>query len=71
MRSLVASVVLVVAGAVLVLAGDGSVGGIHVNTFGAALILVGLIVALVGLAAWAHRDGFAGQRRDDKTVVRR
>jgi hypothetical protein len=70
-RSLVGSVVLVAVGAVLVWGVEASVGGVSVNTIGAVLILIGLIVALVGLALWAHRESFAGQRRDDHTVLRR
>jgi hypothetical protein len=71
MRGLVGSIVLVVAGAVLVWGVDTSVGGISANTIGASLILIGLIVAFVALALWAHRDSFGGQRRDDHTVLRR
>jgi hypothetical protein len=70
-RSLLGGIVLVAAGVVLVWGVNTSVSGISANTIGAGLILIGLIVSLVALALWARRGSFAGQRRDDHTVLRR
>jgi hypothetical protein len=70
-RSLLGSIVLVAAGVVLVLGVSTSVSGVSADTIGAGLILVGLIVALVALLLWARRGSFAGERRDDHTVLRR
>jgi hypothetical protein len=67
-KSFFGSIILLATGVALVWGVNGSVGGISVNTLGGGLILLGLIVAFVGLVWWARHDSVTGRPPDDHTV---
>jgi hypothetical protein len=62
------SAVLVGAGAVLIAVVDGSLRGIEATTFGAVLVLLGLVYALAAILVAQMRNGFT-TAEDDEPVV--
>lgn len=65
------SAVLVATGGIMIAAVDGSVRGVEANTIGAALVLLGLVSALVMLMLRESRGGFtrSDAHEDDHPTV--
>jgi hypothetical protein len=65
---LIASALLVLAGLILILWVNGSVRGVEANTIGGAMLLLGLVSALVTVAFRAGRDKGAPRPEEDEPM---
>jgi hypothetical protein len=65
---LIASASLVLAGLILILWVNGSVQGVEANTIGGAMLLLGLVSALVAVAFRAGRDKGAPRPEEEEPM---